>query len=162
MKNTLENKAKFFAQYWGQKLVCVNIDDGDDKTGYDLSDWVWKSFPDDCYLELKPLSSISDKLWIKLVENITGLSVERIERFDDKSSESYGIVAHLKNVNGWISLSFKYYKVLFSNKIKDFKEYAFYRAFVKNGFALPDTDKNGKSVTVEEQIEFGWIKLIKE
>ena len=55
-QNTLENKAKFFAQYWGQYVL------------YFTSDFLRKidnltldSVENDDYLELKPLSQISDE-----------------------------------------------------------------------------------------------------
>ena len=55
-ENTLENKAKFFAQYWGQYVL------------YFTSDFLRKidnltldSVENDDYLELKPLSQISDE-----------------------------------------------------------------------------------------------------
>ena len=57
MKNTLENKAKFFALYWGQEVYK------DNKTSepFNVSILHHKN----SYLELKPLSQISDEdaLW---------------------------------------------------------------------------------------------------
>lgn len=49
MKNTLENKTKFFAQYWGQKVLNV---------AKDMPLQVLDNFGIHCdgYLELKPLS----------------------------------------------------------------------------------------------------------
>ena len=65
MENTLENKAKFFAQYWGQKVLTrpnsdnkkwvlgdeVSIHSTLSKSGYDYQ----------YFLELKPLSLITDE-----------------------------------------------------------------------------------------------------
>ena len=55
-QNTLENKARFFAQYWGQHVL------------YFSSDFLRKidyltivGIENDDYLELKPLSQISDE-----------------------------------------------------------------------------------------------------
>ena len=60
-ENTLENKAKFFAQYWGQHVL------------YFTSDFLRKidnltldSVENDDFLELKPISKISDEEVINL------------------------------------------------------------------------------------------------
>ncbi|MFD2599884.1 hypothetical protein ACFSQ3_13080 [Sphingobacterium corticis] len=57
MDNTLENKAKFFAQYWDQ-TVLMNI--GHPFKGDNKPDNWYKKFEHD-YLLLKPLSAISDE-----------------------------------------------------------------------------------------------------
>lgn len=57
MKNTIKNKEKFFAQYWGQKVLSewgeslVQVNGKLDRV-YDISEM---------YLKLKPLSKISKK-----------------------------------------------------------------------------------------------------
>ncbi len=54
MENTIENKIKFFAQYWGQKLGGTKYTPqglGINKSNLNSID----------YLELKPLSSITDE-----------------------------------------------------------------------------------------------------
>ena len=57
MENTLENKAKFFAQYWGQKIVRMLRSDGlTIVNGRNLD----RNISVSC-LELKPLSQISDE-----------------------------------------------------------------------------------------------------
>lgn len=53
MENTLENKAKFFAQYWAQKVMVNGA------TTFEVG-YLDDSDPDD-YLELKPISSISEQ-----------------------------------------------------------------------------------------------------
>lgn len=58
MENTLENKLKFFALYWGLEFT------GSDHYG-DYMPGTWSEYPkyvDKQYLILKPLSSISDDL----------------------------------------------------------------------------------------------------
>lgn len=56
MENTLENKAKFFAQYWGQEVLTTFFGSGFyiDRDLYPISSG---SF----FLVLKPLSSITDE-----------------------------------------------------------------------------------------------------
>ena len=64
IQNTLENKTKFFAQYWGQDVLCRVI------FGKNKNEIIMHNTPCsnlklgeiiDSYLELKPLSQISDE-----------------------------------------------------------------------------------------------------
>lgn len=57
MENTLQNKAKFFAQYWGQELIQA---EGYEKK-FNVSDMYVSGFDGKEWLELKPLSSITDE-----------------------------------------------------------------------------------------------------
>lgn len=57
--NTLENKAKFFAQYWGQKIATRKI--GNAWCPLKLNRTVIQSEINKWTLELKPLSSITDE-----------------------------------------------------------------------------------------------------
>lgn len=64
MENTLNNKGKFFAQYWDQK-VMTKVVRGENKakitTHNDVcSNWKFGELVES-YLELKPLSSITDE-----------------------------------------------------------------------------------------------------
>lgn len=131
---TNENKEKFFAKYWKQGLINVRIDDGEDKVGYDLTDWVWKSFPQDCYLSLKPLSSISDEDAIE-VGNILTLS------YDDK-------VISIE-VRDWISDQFGIGKI--NHKWDCMRVQDFLRS---RGYAL-----SWMGLSTEEMVAAGWIKL---
>ena len=55
MKNTLENKTRFFAQYWGQHLIIMG-------SFLRIIDHVTLcNIENDDILQLKPLSQISDK-----------------------------------------------------------------------------------------------------
>lgn len=67
MENTLENKAKFFAQYWGQKFLLSinrNIKFKIDSITIDFA--IDKYIP--TCLELKPISSITDEDAIDVAE----------------------------------------------------------------------------------------------
>jgi len=57
MENTLENKAKFFAQYWGQEVVPL-MGDLAKVDGLFLN---WAPKDESCFIQLKPLSSITDE-----------------------------------------------------------------------------------------------------
>ena len=113
MKNTPENKAKFFAQYYLQKALRNH--GWNNNVESIKSDFI-PSFSSGWYLELKPLSQISD-------ENL--LDIER------------SLFNTMLEMNRTESLRPSYADYLRS------KCYAL--------------DWNG--ITVEEQIEFGWIKL---
>ena len=59
-ENTLENKAKFFAQYWGQKIICFPYNNT--PLRYDNPNRLLAGkFENKAYLELKPLSQISNE-----------------------------------------------------------------------------------------------------
>lgn len=60
MKNNKENKAKFFAQYWGQEIM-KEFDDDLSETVYMSNPHANKSNISEYYLELKPLSKITDE-----------------------------------------------------------------------------------------------------
>ena len=113
--NTLENKAKFFAQYWGQEIVRTSAGHKHNVCQYiNLSH---ESF----YLSLKPLSSITDEDFdisydgvMKVLDEDTGLEPDAI------------MVDHIAAIDYLRS----------------------------KGYALP---WNG--ISVEQQIEYGWIKL---
>jgi hypothetical protein len=71
--NIPENKAKFFAQYWGQKVLRI--------TPYELvqvgiSGWNLKH--EDFYLELTPISAITDEDAIEVVN--CGHEIEFLEK----------------------------------------------------------------------------------
>lgn len=139
MENTLENKAKFFAQYWGQKV-------------YRRHGWTRKknSRPVDSYgmetnfkqsfLELKPLSQISDED----AEYCIG-SVECRLRKNNPNHGDYGMSPSAIFINSIIGDS-SYH---IGRKEADYLR--------SKGYALKYLD-----CTVKEQIEYGWIKLKEE
>jgi hypothetical protein len=136
--NTLENKAKFFAQYHLQKVLCVRIEDAEDKKGFEVNFTDWKTMHPDSYLELKPLSQISDEDAIEVAKMYT---IER-ENFEVMKN-SFGKV--------FVSWGDSYFeKLLIEDVITKSKTVDYLRS---KGYAL---DWNG--ITVEKQISFGWIK----
>jgi hypothetical protein len=54
--NTLENKERFFAQYWDQNILC----DGQ-RANYFVSDYFENLMSAACWLLLTPLSAITDE-----------------------------------------------------------------------------------------------------
>ena len=77
MENTLENKEKFVAQYWGQKVGMVFDTDWDKHLSYGIGTNCLVYQVD--YLELKPLSSISDEDAIEVSKLCVNGDDKRIE-----------------------------------------------------------------------------------
>jgi glycogen debranching enzyme len=114
-RNTLENKAKFFAQYWGQKVLSDISNSGNTEIyPVDASNMYGI---DRSYLELKPLSQITDEDAVML-----GYT-------DSKSA----IDKHFKMI-GQYTIDADYLR--------------------SKGYALPWMD-----LSVEDLVEYGWIKL---
>lgn len=132
MENTLENKAKFFAQYYG--LKCCNYYDFLKRkrtchvNGFS-SHRIYES-----YLELKPLSSITDEDAIKVAR--LNPSVEKDGFLIGMSSER--AIRFAKN-----NIYFLQYKTETADYLRS------------KGYALPYM-----GLSVENQIEYGWVKLI--
>ena len=152
MENNTENKAKFFAQYWGQEVLKY--------PGLNpVFEIQWQEFNphieneeikpiQDGYLELKPLSSITDEDAIEVSSLLTQEKYIVVERTDQYISLSKGKYDFFIWFDG---------EILFNNDnasqlpLERMHVYDFFRL---NGFALP---WNG--ISVQEQIERGWVKL---
>ena len=143
MKNTLENKAKFFVQYWGQYVL------------YFTSDFLRKidnltldSVENDDFLELKPLSQISDEDAIELmrlkIESKGVVDIETIE-IENKTLDGYTFIVKYKN---WGDERVGF---IFNGHTNPLSFYDFLRS---KGYALPWMD-----LSVEDLIEYGWVKL---
>ncbi|MDQ1859279.1 hypothetical protein [Chryseobacterium sp. WLY505] len=130
MENTLENKAKFFAQYWGQK-VLVKDEHENCPVGHNLS----FEFIENAYLELKPLSSITDEELVKI-------------------AQFYEPTAHnVKLDDGQILFDFIYGDQGASGAIE-----------ISDGYCLDWLRSNGfatewMGLSVEDLVNYGWIKL---
>ena len=161
MKNTIENKARFFGNYLGATICYPEIDNKITKAkltsvGFEeiqttyfrkrksannthcVGDILaWKSNGNhkcnalNAYLELTPLSAITDEhaKWIIEKENFIGL-------FED------------------VVLSEDFLNYLIGIKNGKCNKYEVIDYIRKKGYALPFED-----ISVDEQIEFGWIKL---
>lgn len=133
MENTLENKSKFFAQYWRQNVL------GKNKYGYvGVCPNLFLDFQGDEYLELKPLSSITDDDAVEVI----GLK-EFVLRQNNKESGDFGCSASNIFVN---TLYCKDESYLIGNRQLDYLR--------SKGYALP---YNGLSVN--QLLEYGWVKL---
>ena len=136
LENTLENKAKFFAQYWGQYVL------------YFTSDFLRKidnltldSVENDDYLELKPLSQISDEDAIEVSKifglgHLSGAIKELILSIFRTSINDSGTTSSTNGIKNWLHV-FDYLR--------------------SKGYALPWMD-----LSVEDLVEYGWVKLKEE
>lgn len=136
MENTLENKAKFFAQYWGQKVWFRNDRDLGDKRGIvgDMSQI--ERFT----LELTPLSDITDE---------DAIEVCKCMKWDRVLPPN--IEGHPLDFSVSIS-DFNWIK----NKLFDWSKINLHTAdFLRSkGYALP-----WMGLSVEKQSIYGWVKL---
>lgn len=136
MENTIENKARFFAQYLDQRIFFINgwnrcamINDA-----YKLLKEEFK-YLKKSYLELTPLSQITDKHAIEIAKMFGGtkLSIKgnfiQVIRVDDLV------------ITYWITDSNN-----LPIKLIDYLRYY--------GYAIPYLD-----LTIEDLLEYGWIKL---
>lgn len=156
MENTLENKAKFFGQYYGQERLKWH-----DK-GVVL-EVIWSDLNNDLkenhFLELKSISSISDED----AEEISKISISRDPiSINIKRNESDYADIEIENISEhstwtlFISGIDVYFKCGTSRNENDSNLIlAVYDYLRSKGYALPYMD-----LSVEKLVEYGWIKLI--
>ena len=127
-ENTLENKAKFFAQYWGQHVLYFSSD-----FLRKIDNLTLNSIENDDFLELKPLSQISDKDLEKCLK-ILGQRLD-LESFRESFIEG------LSNRD--------FYAQFYPVRAIEIGDY-----LRSKGYALPWMD-----LSVEDLVKYGWIKL---
>ena len=144
-QNTLENKAKFFAQYWGQHVLYFSSD-----FLRKIDNLTLDSIENDDFLELKPLSQISDEDVIQGITYLYNITREElgeileIKHYDTFSSiTTIGIGCNFKT-----SRSIHHWK---GTKKIGSVESDYFRS---KGYALSYMD-----LSVKDLIEYGWIKL---
>lgn len=154
MENTLENKAKFFAQYWLQEVLCSDI------FHYKNKKMNGNNIPSDHYLELKPLSQISDDDAINVAKLVSPMLFEGRGKngghYIDKSEIWWYSVKHDGKIlmvdidlDGYV---FEY------DEVDEYKRPS--RSLIgtdylrSKGYALPYMD-----LSVEDLIDYGWVKL---
>ena len=143
-ENTLENKAKFFAQYWGQHLIIM----GSFLRRIDHVTLCNKE--NDDILQLKPLSQISDEDVIQGITYLYNITREalgeilEIKHYDTFSSiTTIGIGCNFKT-----SRSIHHWR---GTKKIGSVEADYFRS---KGYALHYID-----LSVEDLIKYGWVKL---
>lgn len=137
MENTSENKAKFFYQYWLQRVLIRDVNNPiyDDKV-YLSHLTIKQPFLTTGSLELIPLSSISDEDVRKVFPEYP-YGLDRSEIHVDVENKDY----HIKI---WLGVSCK----------TKFFSLSDIQYLISKGYALP-----WMGLSVEKQIEYGWVKL---
>lgn len=139
-----ENRAKFFAQYWGQDVLtvgnalCENLPEN----------WIESSLNHTQYLQLKPLSEISDEDAIDVAKINTSIHWNNgLTPNVWKNSFGHTIVS---NGTGIID---KYGQTIISEHYLSYTQVDFLRS---RGYLVP-----WMGLSCEEIIEAGWAKLKK-
>lgn len=134
IENTLENQAKFFAQYWGQRVLMY---DGND-TGYPYLVNARHINDDGFYLELTPLSQITDEHAIEVGK----ILYNYLRSPNGLSGDEY----HLKTGKDFISSYLLGKRNYLLEEVVDHLR--------SKGYPLP-----WMGLTIEKLIEYGWIRL---
>ena len=144
-ENTLENKAKFFAQYWGQHVLYFSSD-----FLRKIDNLTLDSIENDDFLELKPLSQITNE------DVIQGIMITY-----NKTYEDLGEILEVKHYNTFSSITttragqnFKTHRSIHhwnGNRKIGSMECDYFRS---KGYAIPYMD-----LSVEDLVEYGWVKL---
>ena len=131
-QNTLENKAKFFAQYWGQEVLIANPHVNQKNPFKCEQPYIYHN-TDIAWLELTPLSQISDEDLEKCLK-ILGQRLD-LESFRESFIEG------LSNRD--------FYAQFYPVRAIEIADY-----LRSKGYALTYMD-----LSVEDLVEYGWVKL---
>ena len=147
-QNTLENKARFFAQYFGQHVLYFSSD-----FLRKIDNLTLDSVENDDYLELKPLSQISDEDVIQGITYLYNITREALgEILEIKHYYTFSSITTIE-----IGCNFKTSRSIHhwsgTKKIGSF-EADYFRS---KGYALHYMD-----LSVEDLVEYGWVKLKEE
>lgn len=137
MENTKENKARFFALYWGFKCLRNELLN-DNIPAHKVDTSNCKGLPQQ-YLELTPLSQISDEDALELAMIIYGHLDSKLYHNKETGREL-------------IARFFKREVVFYPILVNEAVDYLRSR-----GYALP-----WMGLSVEQLIEYGWVKLKSE
>lgn len=144
MENTLENKARFFSLYWRQKVMrckTFNATTGHGLSGLMKVDINSETIKENWFLELKPLTSISDEDAIE-VAKIFG-------RVKGDSPNEYRKLINYFFGDG--SLFDRFYLI---PELPVYTSLEVIDCLRSKGYALPFV-----GASVEELINRGWVKL---
>lgn len=141
MENTLINKQAFFALYFGQEVLCENNNSHRYKVLGDSIYW------EEVHLELKPLSEISDEDAVEVTKLTYAMPYPNSTKFTiylnpfNKKVVSWGD-SHWQKYLAERDTTQDIYNSLQADYLRS------------KGYALPYMD-----LSVEQMVEFGWIKL---
>ncbi|MDR6734137.1 hypothetical protein [Sphingobacterium sp. 2149] len=143
MENTLENKAKFFAQYWGQNVRFWTLNGPSilSKVGHT---YMTKAILDSSTLELKPISTLSNEDAIRL--------------FDLRKYDKIEITRHFSGKDH-VGVEFKW--------VDDFINNADGFSYSSIGLSIPEITHKQAMLAISMgyyigdriEIDYGWVKL---
>lgn len=167
MTNTLENKEKFFAQYWGQDVV--NLDGINEIPVYKMFNPIrTEETQRRSYLELTPLSQISDEDAIEVAELAFGYSkFNRNIKVTKTSPRNFGFSFYHNSINNdhleyFIDFGGFYNPTIICLSRKTLPQEYIHNVqgivdFLRSrGYALP-----WMGMSVDTLVEWGWVKLIR-
>jgi len=147
----LENKAKLFAQYWGQNVAGMTCD---------MGGWTVGKRNDFDYLELNTLSSISDEDAIEVAHILTSnkYTSSDFKIFHSGSNHNPPYISvDYRSVDFQYKCAFQIYlssNMIYAN-ISNSVIWDYVVSFLRSkGYALP-----WMGLSVDEMIKAGWIKL---
>lgn len=155
MGNTLENKAKFFAQYWGQEVYPA-------VGALEVLDFKYiDPMYDTSVIELKPLSSITDEDAFEVARFVSPMlfegNGENGDHFIDKSESLWYSIKHKKKVM-MVDIDLDGYVFEYRDDEEGYTRPSNSLAGAdylrSKGYALP-----WMGLSVEDLVNFGWIKL---
>lgn len=150
MNKEQELKERFFALYWGQKVGRAESEKW--TSLLHVNSTIFKEFQLPSikaidHLELKPISSITDEELLRLSKVIW--SSKESQTAENTRYYIGALISHYNEVDElWYDLSIKS-----ATKIVDWLR--------GNGFAFDWTTPEGETITVDDQVKRGWVKLIK-
>lgn len=148
MKNILDNKRRFFALYWGQQIMRLNFDHPENTDVYEIDRHNMHSIEEEEYLELKPLSSITDEDAIELSKFQLWNEGKEYEMIDSNKKRDEYLIKHAK-------FDIKDSEIEQKHTNLDQSLYAKSYDFLRSkGYALPYL-----GISVETLVEWGWVKL---
>lgn len=150
MENTTENKLKMFAQYYGQKVVRFSVVDENspnaENTFIDNTSLTHTILSDCAYLKLKSLTSITNEDALELVHSFGWKSLE-----DPIEAIAMVFTLFVMPSNDMVK-----YEMLVKQMLWDFSDISSAVDKIRSmGYAY-----KWMNVDVDQQVEYGWIKLI--
>ncbi|QQT61011.1 MULTISPECIES: hypothetical protein [Sphingobacterium] len=144
MDNTIENKAKFFALYWGQNVRFWTLNGPSvlSKVGHT---YMTKAILDSCTLKLKPISTLSDN--------------DAIILFDLSKYDKIEITRHFSGKNH-VGVEFRWVDEVVNN--------ADGFSYSAIGLSIPEITHKQAMLAISmgyyigdgTEIDYGWVKLI--
>lgn len=153
MKQNIQDKAAFFAQYWGQSVI-VSETNGHANKRYKVesSEMHDHFFLHECYLELTPLSEITDEDAIEVAKILHGRDCVPEICYND--GEQITLSPYGRSAYGWNEININTKGFLSYDRADSLKVIQAYDLLRRNGYLIPYAGH-----TTDQLLEMGWAKL---